>query len=488
MQAAATLHTERRSMPAQRTALGLLVGALIGVAVMRLDVRLLIAVTATFLLAITTVRHRQVAITATLTMLPFLGLLRRLLIPVDGWPAQDPLLLVGPAVAFMLFFLAIWERRIRWRTSALAATVVYFTLWMTIEGLNPTGGLLANLAGLLFVVVPLLWFFIGLAFGGELLLERLLLVIVVLSGVIGIYGLFQTFIGFPAWDASWVRYVGSSYVALNANGTVRAFGTFPSSAEYATFLAMGLVISVALLLGKRTRRWWPLLGPVMAVTGAGIVMDATRTIVVLAVLGCGLVWALGARSSRRFIGRTALILGIGAAAYIRLVSGVQLPTLGGPESLLAHQVNGLGQPFNPQDSTLALHLQIVLNGLARSLQRPWGYGLGSVNLGAAKFGSPSDIGIGTEYDLSNAFVAGGIIGGMLYLVVVVRTWTLALTQGLRGQWSFVALAGVLMVTFGAWLNGGLYFVAPFVWFAVGSAVHIAQTATDWQSTAGADER
>src|SRR4051812_20713004 len=51
------------------------------------------------LLAMTSPRT---SIVATLLMLPFLAFGRRLLILYDGWHSQEPLLLVGPAIAMLL--------------------------------------------------------------------------------------------------------------------------------------------------------------------------------------------------------------------------------------------------------------------------------------------------------------------------------------------------------------------------------------------------
>ena len=68
---------------------------------------------------------------ATLLLLPFLALTRRLLLEFTGWQSTDPLLLVAPAVlGLILIRLFVFERRelAQERTSKLLLIVMAITL------------------------------------------------------------------------------------------------------------------------------------------------------------------------------------------------------------------------------------------------------------------------------------------------------------------------------------------------------------------------
>ena len=90
----------------------------------------------------------------------------------------------------------------------------------------------------------------------------------------------------------------------------------------------------------------------------------------------------------------------------------------------------------------------------------------ATTLAAAKYGGRVK---SSEFDVSNVFLSTGLVGGVLYVLVV----ALALLAAFRYWWrtrSLVALAllGILVVTFGAWLNGGQYAVAALAWFCIGA--------------------
>ena len=63
-----------------------------------------------------------------------------------------------------------------------------------VQVVNPfaTGGVLANLGGLIFLAVPLLWFFIGRAVADDASVAFLLQAVVVVALMVGLYGVFQT--------------------------------------------------------------------------------------------------------------------------------------------------------------------------------------------------------------------------------------------------------------------------------------------------------
>src|SRR4051794_3730654 len=104
--------------------------------------------------------HPKYGVLACLAYLAGLGALRRWAEFHFGVVTNDPLLLVVPAVVFVTALEGqVWQtgpRRDLTR-SALAVLVA-----MLIQALNPLQGAISvGLAGLLFYVVPVLWFFIA---------------------------------------------------------------------------------------------------------------------------------------------------------------------------------------------------------------------------------------------------------------------------------------------------------------------------------------
>ena len=137
-------------------------------------------------------------VVATLLLLPFLALARRMLLEFTGWQSTDPLLLVAPAVlCLILIRLFVFERRelAKDPASKLMLVVMVITL---LQVANPRGGGLgAGLAALIFTAVPLAWYFVG----RELLTPRAMRWLygglVGVACVIALYGLRQTWSGMP---------------------------------------------------------------------------------------------------------------------------------------------------------------------------------------------------------------------------------------------------------------------------------------------------
>jgi hypothetical protein len=114
--------------------------------------------------------------------------------------------------------------------------------------------------------------------------------------------------------------------------------------------------------------------------------------------------------------------------------------------------------------------------------------------------------LGTETDLGNAFLSLGLPGGLLFLMISLATFWRAGWLGLRNR-DIAALAtvGLLIVTFGQWLNGGYYALAPLVWVVIGGTTQqwtirrsaldatgppgrfVAPAEAQWQSRAAANK-
>ncbi len=407
------------------------------------------------------VRSPRSLILALAGWLVVMGTLRRLLLGQGSTTLLgDPLLLVEPAVMVLLAAVA-WGRGAGRDRTLLAKAVLVLCGLALVEAVNPLqGGLKVGLGGLLFVLVPLLGFWVGRSLCDDSTMRRMLIVLGVLAVPAAAYGLAQTYVGFPSWDTRWIQ--ANGYAALNVGGVIRAFGSFSSSAEYASFLGVGIAIWFALARRPQTL---PVALVAVALLGTAVFLESSRGVVVLAVVAIGVMAAALVRV--RLV--PAALWGLGALGLLLLAAshlghGAAAST-GTTGALVAHQVGGLAQPFNSQNSTLGIHMSEMVSGLKAAFTAPVGHGTGSITLAASKFGGAAQ---GTEVDPSNAGEAFGLPGLIAYLVVALSGLAGAYrVAAARRDFVAVAVLGLLAVTFLQWLNGGQYAVAWLPWLALG---------------------
>jgi hypothetical protein len=433
---------------------------LVGASVSNPDlVRIAVAVPVAFVLVGVATTSPQLALYGLIAWLAALGLVRRLLTTLgSAGPLGDPLLLVGPALLFVLFLIAVERGALREQTR-LSRAVLGLTVVLALSAANPLqGGLTVGFGGALLVVVPMLAFWVGRSLLDEQATGVLVRLLGMLAVLAAIYGLIQTYYGMPSWDQRWITQSG--YAALNVGGTIRAFGTSSSSAEYATLLGVGILAWRA--VARRPSRL-PVATVAIAVLAAAIWLDSSRGVVVLTLAA---LWLAFAASRRMSIGRAvivgALLLTILPTA-VRTLSSSQSGRIG-TSALVKHQVEGLAEPFG-SNSTLGIHFEEVVKGIEESFANPLGRGVGATTIAASKFEGAS---AGTEADPGNAPVAAGFIGLILYLLVAV--------YGINGSYRFaqarrtfpaLAALGIIVVTFLQWLNGGQYTIIALPWLFLG---------------------
>jgi hypothetical protein len=370
-------------------------------------------------------------------------------------------------LVLVLLFLTVAARGGLRAWSPLAKAVALISLLSLVEAANPLqGGLKVGLGGILYVTVPMLAFWIGRTLLDEVMLRRILWLIAVLAVLEAIYGLAQTLGGFPSWDARWVQ--TSGYTSLNVGGVTRAFASFASAKEYSTFLSIGVVCWVALLSQKWSFRV-PVSLAAIVLLGWALVLESGRGSVLLTVVALFLM--LAARSGRRLGGAAvAGIVGIVAVIFVAgQFNGTSVPTprssAAGVSPLTSHLVAGLANPTGSK-STLGTHTTEIVHGLTTALTHPLGSGTGSVSIAAGHFATGHSL--NTEGDLGNAGVALGLLGLVLYLVILAFAFatTYRLASDRRDAVGLAAL-GLLVVTLFLWLNGDLYSVTWLVWLTLG---------------------
>jgi hypothetical protein len=345
--------------------------------------------------------------------------------------------------------------------------VALISLLSLVEAANPLqGGLRVGLGGILYVIVPMLAFWVGRALVDEVMLRRILWLVAMFAVLEAIYGLAQALGGLPSWDERWVQ--TSGYTALNVGGVTRAFGSFASSQEFATFLAIGLVCWVALLAQKGTLRL-PVSLAAIALLGWALVLDSGRTSVFLTVVA--LFVMLAARFGRRLGGAAAAgIVGITLLIFVAgQFGGASVSTAtssaSGVSPLTSHLVAGLANPTG-SDSTLGVHMRELVHGVTVAFTHPFGSGTGSVTVAAGHFGTGQSL--TTEVDPGNAGEALGLLGLALYVVILglglAATYRVA---SHRRDAVGLAAIGLIVVALLQWLNGDLYSVTWLVWLTLG---------------------
>lgn len=425
------------------------------------QLRLLVAVAFAVALLTLALARPRAAVLATVGFLIVLAFLRRILIAEAGWSAYDPLLLVGPLVAVVLMVrLFVLESR-PLAPDGLSKLVLGVLGLTVLEIANPGGGgLLTGMGGFLFVGVPLLWFFIGRELADQVLTSRLLALMVVSGVAVALYGILQSQTGFPTWDVNWLNVTG--YSALNVGNEIKPFGTFSSSAEYSLFLGSALVVAAAYVLRGR--------GPALLALlplAVGLFLSSTRSALITAVTAIILLVAL--RPRRPVTALVVAVLAVGGSYGALKAFGGDL-SRGASQSgsaLINHQVAGLTDPLNPNSSTLLVHLQLVQKGIGEGLRNPIGSGTGSTNQAGGKLGGANGPAQATEVDISNAFVALGLLGGILYLAIVIVVLVRAVRGYFAGRELLLPVIGVLIVGAGQWLTGGHYALSPLTWLLIG---------------------
>lgn len=422
--------------------------------------RLAVAVPATALILAVCLKSYRRSLIVVLLWLAVFGTIRRLLIASGAsGDGGDPLLLVAPVVVGLLVVVAARKGAFRDQTR-LTKSVLLLTGLVIFSALNPLqGGIAVGAGGLLFVLVPLLWFWVGRALVDDALLTRVVRLISYVAVGVAIYGLFQVYRGFPRWDERWIETKG--YAALYVGQSVRPFASFSSSSEYVGMLAIGTVIWALRL--REARRSFPAVAA-LGILGWALAVASVRGALIVVPIALGMTFA----TSRGFgLGRTALF-GIAALFVLGLlITQLDSGNVGGARTaaLLSRQVSGLSDPFDPAKSTLPLHIEALVSGVSQSVRNPLGQGLGVTTLAGEKFGS---VNASTDIDPSNVALAMGIPGLVAYCVVVSMAMRLAFRRARRHRDLLtLAVLAVALVTFLQWLNGGNYAIAPLPWLLLG---------------------
>jgi hypothetical protein len=149
--------------------------------------------------------------------------------------------------------------------------------------------------------------------------------------------------------------------------------------------------------------------------------------------------------------------------------------------LVQHQATGLGNPLSESGSTLPTHARAFVQGVLDGVRHPLGQGTGISTIAADKLGNGTGRTLvqlagttesirGTDTDVSNVFLSFGILGGLIYVAMLIIIARRVVIRYARSRDPLVlAVIGLMVVTSLEWLTGGRYFAAALTWFVFGWA-------------------
>ncbi|MEA2220465.1 MAG: hypothetical protein QOJ35_3091 [Solirubrobacteraceae bacterium] len=434
-------------------------------------------------LAVVAVCRPRLAVLAMLAFLPLMALVRRIETLDAPWTSQDPLVLVVPGVVTLLcahLFLVQRRPLVRGPASLLVVALVAIGI---LEVGNPSGGGIAvGASGLIFLAVPLGWFFIGRELGDRALVRSVMVMVAAMGIPIAIYGLLTTQLGFPIWDRNWMDAVDFQVLNVGtstAGSAIRPFGTFSAPSEYLYWLGAMIVFSITAFYERRSA-----LVLVVPLGAVALFLGSGRTPLILTVLAVMVMTILRVLKGRRAL--VPILAAVLVTGGLLLVAGPLLSRVaaGSSDPAVAHQGSGLGNPLDESSSTLPTHFRAFRQGIESGVRNPLGQGTGAASHTADTLGSSGttpqkttvdDNGAdeslrGTDADISNVFLSLGAAGGFVYLALLCVLARALLRR--YGRWRDPILLGIIgfsvLLSF-EWLRGEQYAISALTWFLLGWA-------------------
>ena len=408
---------------------------------------------------------------------PLRGLLRRAQYLFVDYASQDPIHLVTPIVTLLAFVLLVrsWKLEI-FLATPLAGSVSLLGIIYLLEMFNPLQrSLLVGLAGGLFMLMPLAWFYFGQSVN-EQFINRALQLVIALGILTSLYGVYQLVYGYPGFEQYWIDNT-DYYLSINVGHIRRALATFSSAEEWGRYAEVGAIAAVGFATGTKLlikRVGWIICGA--ALIGA-VLLTGQRTAIFGLLLGIGALILLGARSFPGMLTRLGLLLLpiVLIAVFVSAPSEDEMWSKGDNETvstLLSHAERGTLKPANEESFQVRLENWTYLITSVIPY-RPLGAGLGAGSLGEVRFSSDSDLPPIDSFILVVA-VACGIPGVLLFIWILGRSAWLSIRNArspddeggtVRRIVAAVMLALILNSIFG--LTFTLYSVAPMAWLLIG---------------------
>lgn len=408
--------------------------------------------------------NRKLALSMVFVWLAFVGLVRRALIPIVGWPKFDPLLLLGVACALILW-VTTRKRTPRTALSTLAGLLLITAL---AQVLNPhSKDLQTGLLATLFWVGPLLWFFVGRSLTRAMLVHMFRLFTVLLVPVT-IHGLLHSFGFFFPFEYTWVGVSGFGEAIFLANFKIRPFSSLTSPQEYGYFLSICLTILFARVLLEPKGRSWKV--PLFMVGTVALFLQSSRGIFLFYLVMLFTTTSFASRHAGFKIVAVTIVTpfvvfaAMHSARVDQVVARPLAPHVSGVKALALHQIEGF---TDPASSTLPLHRDLVLTALRKSSQQPLGAGLSEGTIAEIK--TRNDRGPNPENDIATIFLALGLGGGAVFITfMLVATVEAMRRYRRRRDWVNLARVGLLAACLTQWWAGQMYAASAIFWLMLGT--------------------
>lgn len=146
--------------------------------------------------------------------------------------------MVGSAFALVVVAGALVNREIRFDTKLAKWTLALMAI-MVLQIFNPKqGGLMVGLAGAMFLIVPICWFWVGRTYATPAFLRTLLYGLVLpMALVAAAYGTYQVFFGYLPHQQRWLEM--NWYAGLGDPNNPAPISLFASNTEYGKFISIG---------------------------------------------------------------------------------------------------------------------------------------------------------------------------------------------------------------------------------------------------------
>ena len=410
---------------------------------------------------------------------PVRGLLRRAQYLLVDYTGQDPIHVLTPIVTLLAFALLLKSQRLGLlRATPLAGSVSLLGLIYFAQIFNPLqGGLFVGLAGAMFTLVPLIWFYFGQSVKDEFITNVLRLMVVV-GIVTSLYGVYQLLLGYPAFEQYWIDNT-EFYDSIAVGHVERALATFCSAEEWARYTELGAIVAFGFAAGAkrmRVRASWIFCA--LALTGA-VLLTGQRAAVFGLIVGFVALLLLGARSLPNAMARVALLLVPALLLVVFLKAPAQEEMWSNDESqtvstVLSHTQRGVLKPA--EEESLQVRLTNWTYLVTQVIPyRPLGAGIGAGSLSEARFNKDADFPPVDSSILSHAITCG-IPGILLFVWILSRATWFSFRAARRAQpddrnaitkriIAAMMCALVLNAAFG--LTFTLYSVAPLAWLFIG---------------------
>ena len=278
-----------------------------------------------------------------------------------------------------------------------------------------------------------------------------------------LFGFYQTAFGYLPYQMEWYQVAG--YTALgNISTGLAPISFFSSRTEHAIFLVIVAVILAAAFL-KGRRGLLVLIVPLLV----AVILNGSRGPMVMVLGTFAVMWAFMGVSRRTWIPRGLLAVAICTTG---LFWGLTFATSLDLDPQFQHDLDRQARIFSSEETTVDTHTSLMIGGYLTAVRQPLGFGLGMTTKAAAAFGGG---GRGTETDVGDVMISLGLVGGIVYHIVIGLTLFTAAGYWRRSRTTLaLAILGILIATIFSWLRGGLYAVSPILWLCVGAVDQFAQ--------------